>query len=327
MKTSIIASVILISSLLASCNRPLRQNASPASSAQQAGNHTLSITVDGLERTYILHTPPNSGEPLPLIVVLHGTYGTGRKMQVGLGFDPYADARGFYVAYPDAYQNSSTLQTARWNDGRGTLESSYTGIDDVKFLVSMVDDIASRVQLDRSRVYVTGASNGGMMTYRLGCETRGVFAGFAPVIGNVPEPIFDACNPSASIKFLAINGDADPFVPFNGGEVCANTSRRLCEGGWVKSQPESLSKFAAANGCDLAAQSTTLPTLVDDGTFIEVQTYPNCAGAAQVKAYVIRNGGHTWPPRESQVRAGGQATGNLDATKVIVEFFLPDNQP
>jgi polyhydroxybutyrate depolymerase len=185
------------------------------------GSHKLEITVDGLKRTFLLRVPPaiRENKPLPLIVVLHGTYGTGLKMEIGLGFDPYADERGFYAAYPDAYQDPGKRQTARWNDGRGTLESSYTGIDDVKFITAMIDDIAGQVPLDRSRVYVTGASNGGMMTYRLGCETSGVFAGLAPVIGNIPEPIFGACHPSSPLNFMAINGDNDPFIPFGGGEV------------------------------------------------------------------------------------------------------------
>ena len=322
-----LASIILLAALaLSACSRPLRSAQSPTAEGDNvslaAGNHNLSMTVDGLERTYILHVPSAASAPLPLMIVLHGTYGTGRKMQLGLGFDPYADQHGFYVAYPDAYQKPDERETARWNDGRGTLESSLADIDDVKFIVGMVDEIAAQVPLDKSRVFVTGASNGGMMTYRLGCETSGVFAGIAPVIGNIPEPIFESCNPQAPLNVLAINGDADPFIPFNGGEVCENV-RFGCEGGWVKSQSESLAKFAAANGCELAPQSATLPTLVNDGTSIEEQTYANCTSGVGVKAYIIHNGGHTWPPRESQVEAGGQATANLDATPLIVEFFLP----
>ena len=295
----------------------------PASLA--AGDRRLALTVDGLKRSSILHIPPAvaTGGPLPLIIVLHGTYGTGRKMQVGLGFDHYADQLGFYVAYPDAYQEPGQRQTTRWNDGRGTLESSLQGIDDVRFIVSLVKEVATTVPLDDNRVFVTGASNGGMMTYRLGCETNGVFAGIAPVIANIPQPIFQSCNPQAPLNVLAINGDADPFIPFAGGEVCSATPSRLCEGGWVQSQAEPLATFAAANGCNPTPQSANLPVMVDDGTFIEQQTYINCAGTAQVTSYVVHNGGHTWPPHESQVRAGGQATANLDATQVIVSFFLP----
>lgn len=115
---------------------------------------------------------------------------------------------------------------------------------------------------------------------------------------------------------------SDPFVPFTGGEVCGDTPSRLCEGGWVESQSASVGKFAAANGCDAVPQSASLPAKVEDGTSIEQQIYANCASGAQVTAYIVHNGGHTWPPRESQVAAGGKATANLDATPLIVDSFL-----
>ena len=98
-----------------------------------------------------------------------------------LYFSPFFCHSRFYVAYPDAYQKPSERDTARWNDGRGTLESSLQGIDDVKFIVNMGAEIAVKVPLDKSRIFVTGASNGGMMTCRLGCDAGGVFAGIAPV--------------------------------------------------------------------------------------------------------------------------------------------------
>jgi acetyl esterase/lipase len=90
----------------------------------------------------------------------------------------------------------------------------------------------------------------------------------------------------------------------------------------VMSQAESLGIFAATNGCQPTPQSITLTILVDDGTYVEEQTFAGCTSGAQVKAYVIHNGGHAWPPLESQLEAGGQATGNLDATALIVDFFL-----
>jgi polyhydroxybutyrate depolymerase len=322
MKTHFLRWLFLIA-LLSACTRPSRPN-KPSPSSLQAGNHNQALVVDSLERTYILHVPPavENGTALPLIVVLHGTWGTGRKMQLGLGFDSYADKRGFYVAYPDAYQKPGTWETARWNDGRGTLASSSAGIDDVKFIVEMVADIAMQVPLDKARVYVTGASNGGMMTYRLGCETKGIFAGIAPVIGNIPQPIFAACAPQAPIAFIAINGDADPYVPIAGGEVCKDV-RFGCEGGMVASMTESAGLFAAANGCQAKPNPQALPTRVDDGTFIEQLTYLGCRNSAQVKVDVVHHGGHTWPPREPQLPSGGQSTGNLDATQTIVDFFIP----
>ncbi|MFQ3661733.1 MAG: PHB depolymerase family esterase [Chloroflexaceae bacterium] len=301
--------------LLSACVRPQSDHLRP-------GNHDLALEVDGRTRTFILHVPPAARQdrPLPMLIVLHGGGGTGQKMQRFLGFDSYADERGFYVAYPDSYQPPGERGTFHWNDGRGTERTA--DVDDVKFILEMVAEIGRRVALDANRVYVTGASNGGMLTYRLGCATAGVFAGIAPVIANIPEPIFATCHPSAPLNVLAINGSADPLIPLEGGEVCADI-RFGCAGGRVVAQAESVGAFAAANRCDPVPQSVTLPVEVDDGTFVEQQTYVNCAGGARVMAYIVHNGGHTWPPRPGQLPAAGAQSRNLDATRLIVEFFFP----
>jgi polyhydroxybutyrate depolymerase len=272
---------LLLLLLLSACTRPERSTIRP-------GNHEMSFTLDERTRNWILHAPPavNRGEPLPLLIVLHGGGGSGRKMQRGLGFDAYANERGFYVAYPDAYQPPNTREDARWNDGRGTEVSELHGVDDAQFLMEMVVEIGRQAPLDASRVYVTGASNGGMMSYRLGCETQGVFAGIAPVIANIPEPIFNDCTPQAPLAFLAINGSADALIPLAGGEVCEGI-RVGCAGGRVVSQVESAALFATANGCAANPQRTTLTPEAADGTSVEKQNYINCQSGAQVVAYVV----------------------------------------
>ena len=306
--------LLALALLLTACVRPQTDSLRP-------GNHDLSMTVDGLKRTYILHTPlaARQGQPLPLLIVLHGGGGSGQKMQHFLGFDAYADERGFYVAYPDSYR-SAGQHAAHWNDGRGTEATS--DVDDVTFLLEMIADIGRRVPLDEQRVYVTGASNGGMMTYRLGCETQGVFAGIAPVIANIPQSIFATCAPAAPLNILAVNGSADPLIPLEGGNVCEGI-RFGCAGGQVVSQAESVGRFAAANGCDPVPQSVKLPVEVADGTFVEQQTYANCTSGAQVTAYIVHNGGHTWPPRPPQLPAAGTQSRNLDTTRLIVAAFFP----
>jgi len=281
----------------------------------EVGDHQETVMVDGLERQYILHIPPDitaTAMP-PLIIVLHGTYGTGRQMQIGLGFDYYADELGFLVAYPDAYDGM------RWNDGRGTLDSSEQGIDDVAFILAMIADISDKTPVNMEQVFVTGASNGAIMSYRLGCETEGVFAGIAPVIGNIAMPILDDCTPQSPIALLSINGDEDPFIPFNGGEVCEDV-RRGCEKGFVASVEESVGRFADANSCDSNPEIALRVPEIDDDTEIETRTYTNCDAA--VISYIVRGGGHVWPPRVPRVRAGGTPTANLDATQVIVTFFI-----
>ncbi len=300
--------LVLLTTLLTGCALKSWETAS------RLDNRWESIIVDDLKRTYILHVPPAAeyDGPLPLLIVLHGTYSTGRKMQLGIGFDPYADERGFYVAYPNAYQAAGSTQTTRWNDGRETLESSKREIDDVRFVLSMIEDIATKVPLDKSRVYVTGASNGGMMVYRLGCETSGVFAGIAPIA--------DACFPQASLSFLSINGDVDPFVPIERGEVCREV-KRGCEKGFVISTEDSVKNFDVVNGCGVKPQSETMLTQIEDRTFIEKLIYPDCAGDSQVNAYIVHGGGHTWAPRSGQLASSRPSTQNLDATKKSLISF------
>lgn len=284
------------------------------------------ITVDGRSRQYILHVPGQRAPaaPLPLVIVLHGTYGTGEKMQEQLGFDAHADARGFLVAYPDAFRKSRLrARTTRWNDGRGTLESSALGIDDVRFIQAMIEDIARRAPLDRQRIYATGGSNGGIMTYRLGCELPGTFAALAPVIANLAASLKDRCRPEPGLSVLTINGDADPAVPLHGGTVCRTISRQLCEGGEVISRQESVGRFAAANGCAPDPFSERLSARVNDGTTVEMLSYGGCRGGAEVVSYVVHGMGHAWPPRAPESgRKLGATSGNLDATAVIVDFLL-----
>ncbi len=287
-------------------------------SASGPGNHYRTLEVDALQRTYILHVPPDRGDrkPLPLLLVLHGGGGSGRRMQRQLGFDGYADTRGFLVAYPDAYDGG------HWNDGRGTTDSAARGVDDVRFLVALVEDVSRQVSVDAARVYVTGASNGGMMTWRLCCGTSGVFAGFAPVIANMPAPLAETCRPRPGVPFLTIVGDADALMPFSGGTVCGGT-RIPCQGGEVLSSDASVAVLAAAAGCRSEPVVETLPVLVDDGTTVEKRTFTGCTDGSTIVQYVIHDGGHAWPPHGPRLPLSGISSKNLDATATIVDFFFP----
>jgi polyhydroxybutyrate depolymerase len=298
---------------------------------QQSGGNTpedaaaeskkVTLVVDGLKREYLIYAPRNvSGSLEPLIIVLHGTYGTGEKMEVGLGFDAYAQNKGFIVAYPDAYHRPGSRQTARWNDGRGTLPSSKEGVDDVKFIVNMVADISKRYPIDKSRVFVTGSSNGGIMAYRLGCETHGVFKSIAPEIGQVASSLASSCRPDSGLSVLSINGSADPIIPLDGGEVCKNVSKLFCEGGVVLSREQSVRFFATADHCG-PATSFSRASKVQDGTYVQQIDYPGCR-ASQVRSLVVQGMGHVWPPRRGQTHASGPSSQNLDATSEIVDFFL-----
>ncbi|MCP4418997.1 MAG: prolyl oligopeptidase family serine peptidase [Chloroflexi bacterium] len=304
--------LIFLILLLSGCKRPFTTTYPP-------GNYEETITVDGRNRHYILHVPTavSANHPLPLVIVLHGGYGSGARMQKGVGFDAYADELGFLTAYPDAHK-------AHWHDGRNAAALSTDDIDDVKFILEMITEIGTFTAVDSNRIYVTGASNGGMMTYRLACQTEAVFAAVAPVIANVPQPIAADCAPSSPLPILSINGVDDPLIPLTGGEVCADLEM-ACAGGFVVSVDESIGIFTAVNNCNPLPNREMLPILVEDGTSVEKQSYLNCQNGGEVVSYIIHGGGHAWPPLSPLLRLSGASSGNLDATSLIVDFFMGGN--
>lgn len=289
---------------------------------QHTPNTTANLTVGGFQRQYRLFLPPNLGTMAPLIIVLHGTYGSGEKMERFLGFDALARQHGFVVAYPDAYRKQGARFTTRWNDGRGVLASSDLGVDDVAFLAQMIDAIASQYAIDRHRVFVTGASNGGIMAYRAGCALGGKIRAVAPMIGNLAEPIATSCAPTPGLSILSINGGADPIIPLDGGSVCQGISKRFCEGGAVVSRAQSMRAFARANGCAATPTTSRRPARTADGTQVEDIVYADCQNGTTVRSIVVHGMGHAWPPLRGQLHRFGASSGNLDTSAEIVAFFL-----
>jgi len=261
------------------------------------------IQVAGAIRHYELFVP-NDTPGLPLVIALHGNGGTGRQIERMTSFDSVAAREQFLVAYPDAVDH-------HWNDGRPELD---TGVDDVAFIASLIDEVARDHAIDRTRVYVTGASNGGIMTYRLGCDLTDRIAAIAPVIGNLPATI--TCAPHAPLSVLAINGTRDPLVPYNGGSVARDR-------GSVLSATLSTEAFARADGCGPASATIEEPD-VDraDGSRTRRTSY-TCTAPIAVELLTLAGAGHTWPGGPQylpRVLIGGTSR-DFDGAERIWEFF------
>ena len=148
-------------------------------------NVDSAITHDGIERTFRLYIPASHDKkkPAPLLMILHGGGGTGKRMAnlARGGFKSIADEEGFIIVYPDGIER-------HWNDGRieVTYQAHAEKIDDVGFLTTLMDHLVNTYNLDPERVYVCGVSNGAMMTQRLAFEASGKIAAIAPVIGSIP---------------------------------------------------------------------------------------------------------------------------------------------
>jgi polyhydroxybutyrate depolymerase len=151
-----------------------------ANSTDTAGK----MTVDGRERTYLVHAPSpySKATPAPLVVALHGRLGTGRGQEWLAHLDKVSDEHGFVVVYPDGLNRS-------WADGRGTSPSDQANVNDTKFISQLIDKLAAEYSIDAGRVYVAGMSNGGFMSGRLACELSEKIAALAIVGCQFPPPL------------------------------------------------------------------------------------------------------------------------------------------
>lgn len=270
----------------------------------------------GLERTYWLYVPTglDASTPAPLVLALHGGGGTGKDMcTMAGGLMPVADEHGFVLVCPDGVEH-------HWNDGRGltTYRAHAEGIDDVGFLIALVEHLSQQMAIDPGRVFTTGISNGGLMSYRMACERADLIHAIAAVTASMPEAL--ACNPSQPVSVLIINGSDDPLVPYQGGEI-GFFRRQL---GRVRSTEETFQFWASVDGCQGQATVTPLPDLdPEDATEVQRSIHQACLVGTRVELYTILGGGHTWPSGPQYLPAWlvGRVSQDLQASQVIWEFF------
>lgn len=297
------------------------QSASEAK--KKDGNSTASIIHNGLKRTYLIHIPPdNRSIPMPLVIALHGGGGTGKRMEklTQGGFNRLSDREGFIVVYPDGLEK-------HWNDGRTVKEAGWRAhkenIDDIGFILALIEHLIKEQNVDPKKVYITGVSNGALMASRLACEKTEKIAAMALVAGTIAENFAPRCSPSKPIPILMIHGTKDPFVLWEGGEIAENLPRGR-RFGRTQSVPETVKFWAANNGC------ASLPVITQetdkdpkDGTRVRKEVYSDCKNGAEVILYAIENGGHAWPSGHKYLPdiIVGKISKDIDANEVIWDFF------
>lgn len=280
-------------------------------------DYSSSIFSGGLERTYTVHLSSayDNTRPTPLLIVLHGGGGTGQGMTKLTDFNAIADRENFIIVYPDGFEN-------HWNDGRGVSQYSAQkqNVDDVGFISALIDRLSQELNIDAKRVYVTGISNGGMMSHRLGCELSQKIAAIAPVASNISVNMASIWAPSRPVPVLIINGTEDPLVPWAGGDIHFGRAKL----GQVLSVADTVKFWVANNKCTSLPLVTELPDKdPSDGTRVQRETYGGCTDGAEVVLYEVEGGGHTWPGGLQYLPASiiGRTSRDFDASEVIWQFF------
>ena len=282
-----------------------------------------SFMHNGIQRTYIFHIPSshNKSEQMPLVLALHGRGSNGRGMIIltRRGFNKLADKDGFIIVYPDGVE-------LNWNDGRKDEEANdrahRENIDDVGFISALIDSMIINYNINPKRVYVTGISNGAIMSYRLACELSHKIAAIAPVDGNIPVMLYPECSPVSPVSVLAINNTDDPLIPFEGGDIYGKF--RKINLGKVLSVDESIGFWVNHNMCSPIPVITEVPDLdPGDGTRVIKKEYINNIDGTEVILYAIEGGGHTWPGgfQYLPARIIGKTCRDIDANEVIWTFF------
>lgn len=260
-------------------------------------------------RTYRYGRPTTPGLR-PLVVALHGRLGDGEGMDRLSHLSAVAAREGFIVVFPDGVRRS-------WADARGVTPASKQGIDDVGFLVALIDDFVARQGADPSRIYMLGMSNGGFMTLTFACAHPEKLAAAATVTGGLDTGLIETCRRAPVLPLAFVFGDEDPLVPFNGGTVAG-------AGGTIVAARTAAAFFAKRNGCGANPAKTLLPDAdPTDGTSVERSVF--CPGSAEVELHVIHGGGHAWPGGWAYLseRFIGRTSRDIDASETLWRFLAP----
>ena len=245
--------------------------------AQQTING--SIVHNGITRTYILYVPANytGATNVPLLLNFHG-YGSNASQQMSYGnFRPIADTAGFLIVHPQGTLDNTN--TTHFNVGWGG-----SATDDIGFTDALIDSLSANYTIDQSRIYSTGMSNGGFMSFHLACNLSNRIAAIGSVTGSIVPFTLTNCNASHPTPVLQIHGTVDPTVPYNGGA------------GWSQSIPTLMTYWANYNNCDLPATTTAVPNInTTDGSTVEKIVYENGDNCVEAVHFKITGGAHTWP--------------------------------
>jgi polyhydroxybutyrate depolymerase len=275
---------------------------------QATGHVTIeSLPEGGMSRHFRVFRPASALKHPGLVIVLHGADGSGLQIERQSGFDGQADRLGWIAVYPDGYADG-------WNPF-GCCH--HPGVDDVAFVADIIDHLVTTDAVDPYRVYVTGISRGGMMSYRLACELSSRLAAIAPVAGNMADATGNAsnvdCRPDRPVSVLAIHGSDDPEIPIGGGR-----SRVVVEEVSYAPLADVITRWRQLDAC------ASFSAVAVEGPV--TRTTWGCDQHAEITEFVISGAGHTWPGAPIVNPPWGPAA-TFDASRAIADFFAAHPRP
>ena len=263
----------------------------------RSGMKRCDLKHDNLDRFYYIYTPNNldTNESIPVLFAFHG-YGSSAMRH--LSYTNYfllADSENFIVVYPQGATTASL--SSHWNVGGWTSKSTIDDLDFVDTIIRLVED---KIEIDETRIYSSGMSNGGYMGYHLACNLSSKFAAIASVTGSMTNGTYDDCNPMHPTPILQIHGLLDFVVPYDGNAGS-------------KSIPDVIDYWVNYNSC---GDDPDTIIKYDNYSLVSYETYIKCINNVNVKLILHPEMGHDWPTTQSY---------NVNASSEIWDFVSKYN--
>ena len=253
---------------------------------------TENVTVDGQTRSFLKYLPVNfdPSEQLPLMMCFHGGSGTAEE-QLAIGdLRETADEDRFLLLYPQALPDPNDEGSTNWQvvtsgDLPFTLPNPHSDID---FVSALIDAMLAMHNIDASRVYAMGYSNGGGFVYDLACRLNDKVTGVGAVARTMYAESYDECTVSHPTPVVNILGTND-FISSYDGITYEGTlyyhSAEATHDFWIEQ-----------NGLFPQAEISTVPDLnPSDNTSVELYQWQDEQNCRELAHYKVNGGDHDWP--------------------------------
>ena len=293
---------VVLGAALALIGLPVVMVPIEAVSFYAANRDNGSFVSSGDKRDYLLYVPRSYDptRPTPLVISMHGAGLWGAAQRETSQWNELADSQGFIVVYPSGIGGKG-VRSWHVEPGAGLMK-------DVRFISELIDTLKVSYNIDSTRIYANGLSNGGGMSFALSCMLSDRIAAVGMVAAAQTLP-WNWCTDHRPVPMIEFHGTADPEIPYNGGSS------------WISPRPfpnvpRWTANWARRNRCGATPiESTAAADVIR-------RTYTNCADDATVVLYTVQGGGHTWPGGTPLPKwFVGRTTHSVDATRLMWAFF------
>jgi polyhydroxybutyrate depolymerase len=306
--------------LLSACSAAAQPGSTPAGGVLTDAK----LQHEGRERRYLVNDY-SGGKPAPVVIVLHGGGGHPENAQNMSQFDVIAAREKLIVVYPGGTGGMPGGRLLTWNATHCCAYARENKVDDVGFIRKIIDDLVSSGRADPKRVYVTGMSNGAMMTHVLARELPDRIAAIAPIVGAI---FGDEPAPKGPVAAIIFVGQDDRNVPPAGGPLGGADRRGSLAGLGRKPEDHDVAPdvdqadyWAKANGC-----ANPVESFDRQDKLVEIR-WEKCTSGKPVHFHRVENNGHAWPGGKAGRAEADQPTQTVNASEMMWRFFAANPKP